>query len=231
MGKTLDTVSRNFEFVVGLLFSKLKHLIIWPDRDSLQKTMPMVFRKHYPNCVVVIDCFEIFINRPTSLLVRAQTYSKYKHHNTVKYLIGITPQGSVSYISDEWGGRTSDKFLTEHCSFLSYLIPGDLVLDDRGFDIRDSVGSHCSTVELPAFTKGKSQLTGIEVEQIRKIANVRIHVERVIANIRKRYSLLSDTQPIDFLITSADNSKTLLDKIVYVCCALNNICNSVIPFD
>lgn len=85
-----STVSRNFEFVVGLLYSKLKHLIIWPDHDTVQKTMPMIFRKHYPKCIMIIDCFEIFI-RPTCLLARAQTHSKYKHYNTVKYLIGITP--------------------------------------------------------------------------------------------------------------------------------------------
>ena len=75
---------------------------------------------------------------------------------------------------------------------------------DRGFDISDSVGAYCSTLKMPAFTRGKSQLSGIEVEQTRKIANVRIHVERVIGNIRKKCSLLGDTQPIDFLITLQD---------------------------
>jgi len=225
------TISRIFEFVVGLLYTKLKPLIIWPDRDALIKTMPMAFRKHYPRCVVIIDCFEIFIDRPTHLLARAQTYSQYKHHNTVKYLIGITPQGTVSYISEGWGGRTSDKYLTEHCSLLTYLVPGDTILADRGFDISDSVGAYCSTLKIPAFTKGKTQLPGIEVEQTRKIANVRIHVERVIGNIRKKFSMLSDTQPIDFITVSPNESKTLLDKIVYISCALVNMCDSVINFD
>ena len=105
-----------------------------------------------------------------------------------------------------------------------------MVLADRGFDIADSVGSLSSALKIPAFTRVKSQLSGIEVEQTRRIANVRIHIERVIGNIRKKYSLLSDTQPIDFLI-SVDGSKTLLDRIVHVCCTLSNMCDSVIPFD
>ena len=113
---------------------------------------------------------------------------------------------------------------------LSNLVPGDTILADRGFDIQDSVGLYCSRLALPAFTKGKTQLEGVAVEQTRNIANVRIHVERVIGNIRKKYSLLSDTQPIDFL-TSRDGGMTTLDKMVYVSCGLINKCDSVVPFD
>ncbi len=147
----------------------------------------------------------------------------------MKYLIRVTPQGTVAYICEGWGGRTSDKYLTEHCSLLSYLVPGDLVLADRGFNISDSVGTYCSTLKIPAFTKGKKQLSRIEVEQTRQIANVRIHVERVIGNIRQKYSILSSIQPIDFV--NSNDQVTALDKIVCVTSALINMCDSVVPFD
>ena len=35
---------------------------------------------------------------------RDSTWSNYKHHNTVKIIFGITPQGTVSYVSEAWGG-------------------------------------------------------------------------------------------------------------------------------
>ncbi len=216
-----STVSRTFIRVIEVMCVRLKPLILWPDRDALRETLPMDFRKHCPKCAVIIDCFEIFVERPSSLLARAQTYSSYKHHNTVKYLIGITPQGTVCFISDGWGGRVSDKHLTENSGLFNKLIPGDTVLADHGFDIQDSVGVYCAQISIPAFTKGKKQLTGIDVEQTRRIANVRVNVERVIGVIRQKYTFLSGTQPIDF-ITPRDDGTPLLDKVVLVCCALTN---------
>lgn len=64
----------------------------------------MCFRYAFGNKVtVIINCFEIFIEKPTNLLPRAQTFSSYKHHITIKVLIGITPQGTVSFVSEAWG--------------------------------------------------------------------------------------------------------------------------------
>ena len=225
----MSTVSRIFTQVIEILYYRLRPLIYWPDRDSLRKSMPMDFRKHCPNCAVIIDCFEIFLDKPSHLLTKAQSYSAYKHHQTVKYLIGITPQGTVCFLSEGWGGRVSDKHLTENCNLLSNLIPGDTILADRGFDIKETVGLYCATITMPAFTKGKKQLSGIEVEQSRQIANVRIHVERVIGLIRQKYQILQGTQPVEF-VTPKDNS-TLLDKVVSVSCGLINLCDSVVPFE
>ncbi len=61
------------------------------------------------------------------------------------------------------------------------------------------------------------------MEQTRRIANVRIHVERVIGNIRQKYSILSGTQPIDFVTVEDKNAVPTLDKMVYVACALINL--------
>ena len=56
-------------------------------------TMPRCFFYAFGHkTTVIIDCFEILIDRPSNLLARAQTFSSYKHHNNVKVLIGITPQ-------------------------------------------------------------------------------------------------------------------------------------------
>ena len=187
---SLSTISRIVLKWVTNMDIRLRPLILWPDRQELRQTMPECFRASFGEKVaVIIDCFEVFIERPSNLLARACTWSSYKHHNTVKLLIGITPQGVVSFISQAWGGRVSDKYLTEHCGILSKLLPGDILLADRGFDIADSVGMHQAKLHLPAFTRGKEQLTAVEVEETRSIANVRIHVERVIGCVRQKYTI------------------------------------------
>ena len=155
--------------------------------------------------------------------------SSYKHHNTIKLLIGITPQGvhTVSYISQAWGGRVSDKYITMNCGILSKLFPGDVVLADRGFDIADSVGLCQAKLSQPAFTRGKDQLTALEVEETRSIVNVRIHVERVISCVRQKYGILSDTLPIAYISTHKGQKIPTIDQIVRVC----NLCDSVVPFE
>ena len=56
-----------------------------------------------------IDCFEVFLEKPSYFLAKAQSYSVYKHHQTVKYLIGIILlHETVCFISDGWGGRVSE---------------------------------------------------------------------------------------------------------------------------
>ena len=116
-----------------------------------------------------LHCLEVFINRPTNLLGRAQTWLSYKDHNTVKVLIVITPQSTISYVSQAWGGQTSDKFLTASCGTLNKLLPGGLVLADRGFTIAESVMFQQAQLAIPSFTKGKDQLDPVDVEKFRRL--------------------------------------------------------------
>ena len=231
-GVSISTVSRIFLSWLTTMEIRLSPLIYWPEREELWQTMPQCFQYSFgKKTTVIIDCFEVFIEKPTNLLARAQTFSSYKHHNTVKVLIGITPQGSISFVSKAWGGRTSDKFLTENCGLMNKLLPGDLVMADRGFTIHDIVALKRAELAIPAFTKGKSQLDPVDVESTRGIANVRIHVERVIGLLRNKYTILQGTLSTDYLITSEQRQVPLIDRILRVCSGLVNLCPPIIPFD
>ena len=60
-------------------------------------------------------------------------YSHYKSAHTCKYLIGVAPTGLVIFLSDGYGGRSSDPFITNDSGILEKLEAGDVVLADKGF--------------------------------------------------------------------------------------------------
>ena len=213
------------------MYHRLSHLIKWPDRAELIATMPLTFHKYFGTKVaVIIDCFGVFINKTSNYMARACTWSQYKHYNTITFLIGISPQRVISFISKAWGGRVSDKYLTEHSDFLKNILPADVVLADGGFDIADSIGFYYGQLKIPAFTKGKPQLSILDVETTKRIVSVRIHVERVVGLLQNKYKVLQSILPLGYLIT-AENGLHTIDKMTAVCCALSNLCDSVVPIE
>lgn len=188
---------------IPVMAKKLRFLIKWPSKQTVLKNMPKSFRRHYRKCRVIIDCSEIFIQRPSNLDARAKTWSNYKHHNTLKFLVGITPYGAVSFLSKCWGGRVTDKELTARSGFYNKLEFGDLVLADRGFLIEEELGIHGASLAIPPFGRGKKQFSQREVEFARRLSRSRIHVGRAIERI-KNFHILKHTLPIS-LIKHADD--------------------------
>ena len=206
-------MSKIFRSLVPLIVAHTTNLIVCPDHGTIRRHLPQSFKKNFKDCVRIIDCSEIFIERPKSLTARAQTWSNYKHNNTSKYLTGITPAGAISFLSLGWGGRVSDKQITKESGFFNKVSMGDCMLE--------KLSALGATLKIPSFTKGKKQLSGGEVDTSRQLSSVRIHVERVIGRIKK-FRLLQTTLPL----TQVD----LLDDIMVIVCGLVNINNSVVPF-
>lgn len=230
-GISRQLASTYFHKIIKILYKRFKSLIMWPDKTKLKENMPECFKVSFGDkVVVIIDCFEVFIEKPSDLQTAAACWSNYKHHYTAKFLIGISPLGSVTFISEAWGGRASDKMITEKSSFLEKLETGDVVMADRGFLVEDSVEEREAELVIPAFTKGKSQLDPLDVEQTRKIANVRIHVERVIGVVRQKYEILHKILPMTLVADKIGDVHTI-DMIVTVCCALHNLNPPIISAD
>ena len=201
---------------------QLKPLVKWPERGMIRTTIPDCFKPKYARTTCIIDCSEIFIQRPSSLAARAETYSNYKSHNTVKFLIAISPTGAIIFVSKCWGGRASDKHITAYSGFLDKLMHGDLVLADRGFDITEPLALRGASLAIPPFTKGKPQLSQREVETARELSRVRIHVERAIGRL-KNFRILQSTLPITLVKSATDEEFCTIDKILFVCAALCNL--------
>ena len=62
----------------------------------------------------------MFVEKPTSPHAQKATWSEYKQHNTIKTLVGITPNGYFSFLSKFWSGNTSDRKITQKTTSLCH---------------------------------------------------------------------------------------------------------------
>jgi len=191
----------------------LKPLIFYPRKDVIREKLPRSLR-HYSKLRCTLDCTEVFINRPRHLELQAQTWSDYKKHNTIKFLVGIAPNGHISFLSSTWGGRASDQKITRESGFLDLIEHGDLIMVDRGFTIQEDLLHLGATLEIPPSSSGLEQMTSNNVAKTKAIANARIHVERAIDRI-KCFDILKNVLPISLV--------PLADDIITVCGALCNL--------
>ena len=133
---------------------------------------------------------------PTSFRSQSATFSSYKNHNTAKGLLEISPAGYPTFVSELYAGRTSDKQVTKDCGILTLLESGDDIMADRGFDIADDMPVGVG-LNIPPFLNGASQLSlGLGAESdTRKIAALRVHVERGIQRI-KCFKIIKNVFPL-----------------------------------
>jgi len=208
-----SSVSKIFTTWINLLYHVFKEvLIIWPAKVQIQKHMPKSFSK-YPRTRVIIDCTEFFIEKSTQPSAQKITWSDYKSHNTFKLLVGISPSGAFTFVSKLWSGGVSDRNITQKSGLIDKLEPLDDVMADRGFNIRDMVTKKKATLNIPPFAKGKS-LSTKACTKTRRIAAVRIHVERAIQRL-KCFRILRGVIPITLAAVA--------DQTVFVCAALCNL--------
>ena len=131
------TVSHIFITWINCLYHKFKEVDIWPSRDQVDHYMPRNFKDSYSSTCCIIDATEIFIEQPSSPVAQQLTFSNYKNHNTLKGLIGITPSGAISFVSELFGGCISDRNLTIKCGILDKFERGDSLMADKGFTVAD----------------------------------------------------------------------------------------------
>ena len=95
------TISQMWRTFVPFISKCLKNFIVWSDWGPARRTLPKYLEKKFCDCICIMDCSEILIERPKNLISHAKNWSNYKYNNTIKYLVGITPTGLVTW--HHWG--------------------------------------------------------------------------------------------------------------------------------
>ena len=146
--------------------------------------MPEAFKKKYSSTRVIIDCTEVRCQMPSSLQLNGELFSSYKHHTTLKGLVGISPGGATTFVSQLYTGSISDREIVRRSGLLDLPFQDkDSVMADKGFTIADLLPLGVS-LNLPPFLGGSSQMPAEDVVKTQEIASLRIHIERAINKIK-----------------------------------------------
>ena len=76
--------------------------------EAIRDNFPKAFIKSGNNkCRVILHCARNFTEGPKVLDCQAATWSDYKHHNTIKFLFGISSSVFITFLNSCYGSRAS----------------------------------------------------------------------------------------------------------------------------
>ena len=168
---------------------------------------------------ILIDFWQILkchrsIYGYTLCLLDVQTclWSDYKHHCMIKFLVCITANGAVSWVSPVYDGGSLDIHIVRYSGFLDLLVPFDQVMAE----IQNQNWSGIKAMLLDNTSKcSKRQPNGKkDVRDTSNISNVCIHVEQPIRRL-KEFRTLEHQQPLLYL--------PILNDIIQVISSLVNL--------
>ncbi|XP_064461554.1 uncharacterized protein LOC135371427 [Ornithodoros turicata] len=213
------TVSNIIKSAICILAEILGTAVFFPSKESVLENLTVYFDK-FKNTRIVLDCTEVALERPGDLVSRILTYSHYKKTYTAKVLIGCTPSGFISFVSQAFGGRASDTHVTKESGVLSMCLPyTDHVMTDKGFLIEHQCDDARVRLIRPPFLKQRKQMRESEALANQKIARARVHVERAIQRI-KAYKILQQKFPTQLL--------PVFDNVVRLLCGLVNLSRPIL---
>ena len=121
---------------------------------------PSDFFEKFPKTRVIVDGTECPIQRPKQPIAQQASWSTYKNKNTMKVLVGCTPGGLISFVSDAYCGSTSDRQIVERSSLPKMCDPKDDIMADKGFNVQDIFMSSQVTINIPTFFRKKIECLG-----------------------------------------------------------------------
>lgn len=215
------TVSRTFANMIPILHASLKSVVLFQSCEEIRRNLPKCFQYHnFMNTRAVLDCSETSIQLPNCTNCRIATYSHYKGTNTAKYLVSISPSGSILNISKSYAGKSSDKQIFNDEHLVDLFDSADAIMVDKGFAIEFELMEKGIHLIRPSFSKGKQcQFEEAEVYENTDIASARVHVERFIQRL-KIFAILSDK--IDH------NMLHHLDDILVIIAAICNLSKPIL---
>ena len=179
LGKKVVDQETQTVYCKYVLSSKVETMILKNEMSTSQDCKPKIVSSlAIKNIRCIVDYTEFRVECSRNFARQGNTFSAYKHTNTLNCLIPVTPNGGASFVSYLYEGDIDDTATFKGSGILKHLEPGDLVMADRGFTVRELLNPRQVQIMISTFLKGRKSLTAAEDLETRRIAKARIHVER-----------------------------------------------------
>lgn len=138
----------------------------------LGSTLPRDFNSFYGDTQVILDCTKL------QCQIESDVFSGYKSQCTFKAIVGVSPHGTVIFVSSLFEGSMSDREVFQQSGVTSLLSPDMAIMLEKDFREGDL------TPESAFLSKG-GQMPAEEVLKTQSIARLRGHVDRVICRVKE----------------------------------------------
>ena len=205
---------------INFMYLQWKEIDTWPGQDLVQQFIPTDFGQKFPKTRIILDGVEFPIQKPRNPEAQQATFSTYKNRNTLKAVIGASPGGLITHVTECYGGSVSDRALVERSNLTRQCDPGVHIMVDKGFNVQDIFAPYDIQINIPTFLQKRNQFTPESRIKDKKIASKRVHIERLIG-LAKTYKIL--TKPLSRYDT------TLGSYICFICFMSCNFRTCIVP--
>ncbi|XP_033637559.1 uncharacterized protein LOC117298417 [Asterias rubens] len=210
---SLETVTRILLTWINYLYIPLSSLRIWPTRKSINENMPECLKMTFPSTRIILTTTKVMVQEfdPKTQLCVCSTY---------KGLVGISPFGAVTFVSDLYSGCISDIDLMKSSGILKLLYKHDTIMAPDTFleeETTDFLLQEAKVV-VPPFWKNRHKFKTVESPESRNNSQVKSFVESVLQHVQG-YHIFDSVIPLS-LAESAN-------KLWVVCSLLSNFKHSL----
>ena len=205
-------VFRKFDDIRDQMYTK---------RSDFTQPLPECFRNELLKDVrIILDATEVKIEGSINYEEQGNTHSSYKDHTTGKAVYGVGPHGNLMFASSVFEGSISDKELCLQSKVAEPLLPGDVVLADRGFVIEEQLIPKGARLIMPPFKGRRDSFNIEEVTSARLITRARIPIEQFNERVKNWTFFGNRVIPHHY--------KALLTPIAFVTACLANFTETLV---
>ena len=215
------SISEIFTTFTQLMYKVFRDMrkIMFPSKE-IRRFLPRVF-KTIKGIRCSVNCTEFRVETSRNFTRQGNTYSSYKHANTFKCLIAVTPNGGSCFVSDLYEGDIPDVQIFGHSCCSKFWTEWHFKARWTTRCYSSGQGIYCPRSGSPSlsiypnscFFERKRQPKCSWGTCTRKIAKARAHVERFNQRL-KQFKLVGRTIPLSLA--------PLATQMAVVACGLVN---------